>query len=54
MGSGVLANRGWTFSLETEVDGGEVWSEGPGLWKGVTRQMSPKGNGIKCQAGGSP
>lgn len=52
VGSGVLASRGcpgyrglWR----------EVWGEGPGVWKGVTRQMSPKdNNGIECQAGGSP
>lgn len=31
MRSGVLASRGWTFSLETEVCGGGVWGEGPGL-----------------------
>lgn len=38
VGSGILASGGWTFSPETEVCGGEVWGEGPGLWKGVTRQ----------------
>lgn len=40
--------------LATEVCRGKVWGEGPGIWEGVTRQMSPKDKGIECQAGGSP